>query len=461
MSNPSTLAPLFTRAAEIAADFRGRLADRPVRPDDDAAAALARFSMPLPDGPTDPAEVLAELAGLAEPGIAGSAGPRFFGFVNGGALPAASAADILVTGWDHPAFNTVLSPAGAAAERVAGDWIKEILDLPAHATVGFTTGAQAANVVGIAAARHQLLAHRGHDVALRGLNAAPAIRVVAGEERHATIDAALRFLGMGTDCIEPVAAGPNGEMDMDDLTRVLAAGSADAPTLVILQTGNVNTGACDDLTRGCELAHARGAWVHVDGAFGLWAGANPRTAPLTAGAGLADSWCLDGHKWLNVPYDSGIAICAHPDAHAAAMSYTAAYLTGSEQISYGPGDLVLESSRRARGFAVWSALRELGRSGLAELVDRCCLLAQRFAAGLAAGGASVKNDVVINQVLFDFPGKDVDAIAAAIQAEGTCWLGGTQWRGQRLLRISVSNYSTTSDDVDASVAAITRIAAGF
>lgn len=461
MTTPADLAPLFAHAAALAADFRARLATRPVGTADDAAAALRRFARPLPDGPSDPSEVLDELAALAEPGVIGSAGPRFFGFVNGGALPAASAADMLVTGWDHPAFNAVLSPAGAAAEQVAGGWIKELLGLPAHATVGFTTGAQAANVVGMAAARHHLLAERGHDVALRGLNGAPAIRVIAGAERHATIDAALRFLGLGTDCVEPVAAGPNGEMDMDDLERVLGRGPASMATIVILQTGNVNTGACDDLTRGCELAHARGAWAHVDGAFGLWAGANPRTAVLTAGAGLADSWCLDGHKWLNVPYDSGIAICAHPDAHAAAMSYSAAYLTGSEGISYGPGDLVLESSRRARGFAVWAALRELGRSGVADLVDRCCLLARRFAAGLAAGGAVIKNDVVINQVLFDFPGKDVDAIAAAIQAEGTCWLGGTTWRGQRLLRVSVSNYTTTPDDVDASVAAIARIASAF
>lgn len=454
----AAVGPLLARAAEIAADFRARLPERPVGSADDVATATARLAGPVPSAPTDPERVLSDLAAAAEHGIVGSAGPRFFGFVNGGALPAASAADMLVTGWDHPAFNAVLSPAGAAAERVAGDWIKEILGLPTHATVGFGTGAQAANIVGIAAARHRLLTGRGHHVAERGMAGAPPIRVVAGVERHATIDAAVRFLGLGTDCIEPVAAGPNGEMDMADLGRVLSAGDREAPTIVVLQTGNVNTGACDDLGCGVALARAAGAWVHVDGAFGLWAGASERTRHLTAGAEGADSWCLDGHKWLNVPYDCGIAICADPKAHAAAMSYSAAYLTGSEGISFGPGDLVVESSRRARGFAVYAALRELGRSGLADLVDRCCALARRAADGLAAGGASIRNDVVINQVLFGFDGRDNDAIAAAIQADGTCWLGGTTWRGERLLRISVSNYATTEADVDASVAAILRCA---
>lgn len=452
---------VFERAAAVAANFRAGLAARRVGAPDDAAAALARFDAPLPAAPSDPLAVVEELVALAEPGITASAGPRFFGFVNGGALPAASAADMLVTGWDHPAFNAVLSPAGAAAEQVAGRWIKEIVGIPAHATVGFVTGAQASNTVGLAAARHHVLADFGHDVPSAGLLGAPRIRVVAGIERHATIDASVRLLGLGTDCVEEVAALGNGEMDMTDLERVLAAGDTAAPVIVVLQSGNVNTGGFDDLRKGCEIAKRYGAWVHVDGAFGMWVGASQRLKHLLDGVELADSWCLDAHKWLNVPYDSALAICAHPESHVAAMSYSAAYLTGSEQASYGPGDLVPESSRRARGFAVWAALKELGVAGVAEMVERCCELAQRFAAGLAAGGAVIVNDVVINQVLIEFPGLDADAIAAAVQEEGTCWLGGTTWRGRRLLRVSVSNYATTAHDIDQSVAAILRAAAGI
>lgn len=449
---------LFTHAAQQAAAFREQLPTRRVGAIDDAAAALARFDAPLPIGPSDPVAVIDELIALADPGITASAGPRFFGFVNGGALPASSAADMLVTGWDHPAFNTVLAPAGGAAEQVAGRWVKEILGIPAHATVGFVTGAQASNTVGLAAARHHVLAAANYDVPHAGLIGAPPIRIIAGAERHATIDASLRLLGLGTGRIEEVAALGNGEMDMADLQRVLAAGDLAAPTIVVLQSGNVNTGGFDDLRRGCELARERGAWVHVDGAFGMWVGASPRLKYLLDGIELADSWCLDGHKWLNVPYDSALAICAHPESQVAAMSYSAAYLTGSEQASYGPGDLVPESSRRARGFAVWAAIKELGATGIGEMVERCCDLATRFAAGLAAGGARIVNEVVINQILIDFPGRDADAIAAAVQAEGTCWLGGTTWRGQRLLRVSVSNYSTTERDIDLSVAAILRAA---
>ena len=461
-STDSDLARAFRRAADIAAAFRDSLPDRRVASEVDLAGALELFAGDLPAGPTDPVEVVDELARRADPGIVASAGPRFFGFVNGGGLPAASAADVLTIGWDHPAFNAVLSPASAAAERVAGGWVKELLGIPAGSSVGFVTGAQAANTVGIAAARQHLLAERGYDVAARGLNGAPAIRVLIGEERHATIDASLRLLGLGTDCAERVAAGPNGVLDMTDLARVLDSGDPNAPTVLVLQTGNVNTGGCDDLRTGCDLAHGRGAWVHVDGAFGLWAAASPSHRHLTDGIELADSWCTDAHKWLNVPYDSGLAICAHPDSHAAAMSYSAAYLSGSESApgagSYAPGDLVPESSRRARGFAVWAALRQLGRSGVADLVDRCCALAGRLADALARGGVEIVNDVVINQVLFGFPGRDADAVAAAVQAEGTCWLGATTWRGRRLLRVSVSNYSTTEADIDASVAAI--LAAG-
>jgi glutamate/tyrosine decarboxylase-like PLP-dependent enzyme len=443
---------LLARAAELAADHRESLADRPVARAADPAALRAGFGGPLPEAPSRPSEVLEELARAAEPGLVATAGPRFFGFVVGGALPAATAADVLAAGWDQNGFNAVLSPAAAAAEDVAGVWLKELLGLPATASAGFVTGGQAANTTGLAAARHHVLAEAGWDVERDGLTGAPRVRVVASEERHATIDRSLRLLGFGTRAVVPVAAGPQGAIDIADLERVLATGSG--PAIVCLQAGNVNTGACDDLRAAREAAGD--AWIHVDGAFGLWAAANPVTAALLDGVELADSWACDGHKWLNVPYDSGFVFCARPDVHAAAISYRAAYLTGAGEVS-GMGDLTLESSRRARGFAVWAALRELGRDGVAELVDRCCRLARRFAKALAEGGAEIGNDVVLNQVLASF-GDDTDALIRKVQDDGTCWLGGTTWRGRRYLRISVSGWTTTEADVDRSAAAILRLA---
>ncbi|HET7304043.1 MAG TPA: pyridoxal-dependent decarboxylase [Segeticoccus sp.] len=454
MTEDSTLHALFTRAAVAAADFREGLAERPVRPDAGLDDAIAAFGGPLPEHPVPPEQVLGELLAAAEPGLMASAGPRFFGFVNGGALPAASAADLLATGWDQCPFTPVLSPAAAGAEEAAGHWIKELLGIPQTASVGFVTGAQGANTVGLAAGRHHVLAERGWDVERDGLTGGPRVRVVASEERHATIDRSLKLLGLGTSSLQPVRTGPNGETDVDDLVRVLAR-RPDQPTIVCLQVGNVNTGACDDLRAGVGAAHRHGAWVHVDGAFGLWAAANPATAHLLDGVELADSWGCDGHKWLNVPYDSAFAICSRPLVQATAVSYSAAYLTGSGGPVPRLGDLTLESSRRGRGFAVWAALRELGRDGVADLVDRCCRLARRMAAGLEAGGAEILNDVVLNQVLVGF-GDDAraDRVVEAVQQDGTCWLGATTWHGRRLMRVSVSNYSTTEDDVDRSVAAI-------
>ncbi|GAB3161702.1 pyridoxal-dependent decarboxylase [Amycolatopsis stemonae] len=448
------LRDLLARAAELAAGHRESLPARPVAGDVDPAALRAAFGH-LPKDPTPPSAVLEELARAAGPGLVATAGPRFFGFVVGGALPAAKAADVLATGWDQNAFNAVLSPAAAAAEDVAGTWLKELLGIPAGASAGFVTGGQAANTVGLAAARHHVLAEAGWDVERDGLGGAPRVRVVASEERHATVDRALRLLGFGTRAVEPVRARPDGAIDVGDLGRVLAAGSG--PAIVCLQAGNVNTGACDDLRAAREVAGR--AWLHVDGAFGLWAAASPRTAALLDGVELADSWACDGHKWLNVPYDSGFVFCARPEVHAEAIAYRAAYLTGAGEVS-GMGDLTLESSRRARGFAVWAALRELGRDGVAELVDRCCRLARRFARTLAEGGAEIANDVVLNQVLVSFGDDDrTDSIVGAVQRDGTCWLGGTTWRGRRYLRISVSNWTTTEEDVDRSAAAILRLAA--
>ncbi|MDQ1655949.1 MAG: hypothetical protein QOD41_1032 [Cryptosporangiaceae bacterium] len=442
---------LLGRVAEYVAAYRASLPDRPVN------GMPVSLRGPLPVTPTDPAQVIDELIAAAEPGLVATAGPRFFGFVIGGSLPAATAADMLTAGWDQCAFNAVLSPAAAAAEEAAGEWLKLLLGIPATASAGFVTGAQAANTAGLAAARQYLCAQQGWDVAVNGLAGAPPIRVLASEERHGTIDRSLRLLGIGTAAITPIRATANGAIDTAALREAL-----DGPAIVCLQSGNVNTGACDDLRSACEAIHEHGGWAHVDGAFGLWAAASPATRHLTDGVELADSWGCDGHKWLNVPYDSAFAFCAHPQVAAEAMSYTASYLVGSGTV-HGMADLTAESSRRARGFTVWAAIRELGSEGIAELVGRCCALARRFAEGLAReAGAEIANDVVLNQVLAGF-GSDqrTDAIVAEVQREGTCWLGGTTRGGRRLMRVSVSNATTTESDVDASVAAIARIAAAI
>ncbi len=364
----------------------------------------------------------------------------------------------MTSGWDQNAFTEALSPAALAFEDVAGNWLKELLNLPAGASVGFTTGGQAANTVGLATARWHALQQEGWDVGRDGLHDAPPVRVLASVERHATIDRAIRLLGLGERSIEEVPATSTGAMDTDALVAALDAAPA-GPTIICAQAGNVNTGACDDLKAIATAARASNAWVHIDGAFGLWAAASPRTRELVDGIELADSWARDGHKWLNVPYDSGYAFCAHPEVHVSAMTYTAPYLTG--QVAgrvFGGGDFVPESSRRARGFATWAAIRSLGRSGIADLVDRCCLLAGRFATGLdACQGMEVVNDVVLNQVLVRVGAERVtNEVARLVQQDGTCWLGATTWRGERLLRISVSNWQTTESDVDLCVAAIPR-----
>jgi glutamate/tyrosine decarboxylase-like PLP-dependent enzyme len=451
------LTDLLQKAATTAADFRASLPERPVLAPAELAAVRPAFGDALPKDPSPPGEVVEQLIAAAEPGLTGNAGPRFFGFVIGGGLASATAADILAAGWDQCAFNGVLAPAAIAAEECAGGWLKQLLGIPETASVGFVTGGQEANTVALTAARHHVLANVGWDVERDGLAAAPRVRVVAGEERHATIDRSLRLLGFGTAVLEFVRTDENGAIDVDDLAKVLAEGES-GPTIVCLQAGNVNTGACDDLRAACAVIHRHGGWAHVDGAFGLWAAANPRTAELLDGIELADSWGCDGHKWLNVPYDSGFVFVSRPETHAAAVSHSAAYLTGSHGPATG-SSYALAASRRARGFAVWAALRELGSDGVAELVDRCCRLARRFAEQLAAGGAEIVNDVVLNQVLVGFgPDVDADGVAEAVRQDGTCWLGSTTWRGRKLVRLSVSNHATTEADVDASVAAILRAA---
>ena len=452
------LEQLFVRAARAAAEHRRTVGGRPVTPTRTPGDVRAAFAGPLPAEPTPPDQVLNELLAAADGAVMGTVGPRYFGFVVGGALPAASAADILTTGWDQAAYNESLSAVAGAAERAAGDWAKELLGLPAPASVAFVTGAQAGNTVGLAIGRNQVLARAGWDVAQDGLYGAPPVHVVANEERHATVDRALRLLGMGNASIREVRAGDNGVIDVDDLASVLDRLDG-APAVVCLQAGNVNTGGCDDFQRAVPLAREAGAWVHVDGAFGLWAAASPWHAHLTRGVELADSWGTDAHKWLNVPYDSGLAMCRDPEAHASAMAYTAAYLTGSGGADHVLGDLTPESSRRARGFAVWAALRELGRTGVADLIDRCCSHARRMAELLAAGGATIHNDVVLNQVLVGFDDlARTDEVVDAVQRDGTCWVGGTTWRGKRLMRVAVSNWSTTDEDIDRSAEAILRSA---
>jgi glutamate/tyrosine decarboxylase-like PLP-dependent enzyme len=463
----TALRALLHEIADRIADHRAGVGERLVASDvplDALRVALGDSSMP--ETGVTAADVVAQLASAAEKGLVATTGPRYFGFVIGGALDAATCADLLAVGWDQPAFNTITSPAAAAAEDVAGAWLKQLLRIPESASFGFVTGGQGANTIALAAARHQILSRAGWDVEADGLIGVPALRVIASEERHATIDRALRLLGIGAARVEIVRADDNGAIDVADFARVVRGGDRDAPTIVCLQAGNVNTGACDDLDSAITAVRDAlpNAWVHVDGAFGLWAAAAPDREYLVAGIERADSWATDGHKWLNVPYDCGYVFCAHPEAHRASMAFTAAYLTGhGNDAVRAPSDYVPESSRRARGFATWAALRELGADGVAQLVERCCALAGRFADRLAAvDGVTIGNDVVLNQVLVDFGDDDrTDRVVEAVQRDGTCWMGATTWHGRRYMRISVSNWMTTPADVDRSVDAIAKLTAAL
>ena len=446
---------LLAAVAARITDYHRGLSERPVRARAGVDELRSLLGGPTPDRPAEPAEVIATLADAMDAGGVATAGPRYFGFVTGGALPGTVAADWLATGTDINAAVYVMSPVAAVAEDVALTWITDMLGLPAGVSAGFVTGATMANFTGLAAARHHVLAKAGWDVERDGLQGAPRVHVVVGEERHATVDAALRYLGLGDASAHVVPADEQGRMRADLLLDVLARCAG--PTIVCAQAGNVNTGAVDPIATICELAHAHDAWVHVDGAFGLWAAASTALRPLVAGLGSADSWATDAHKWLNVPYDSGLAFVAHPEAHRAAMRKTAGYFPDERPGERDSDAFVPESSRRARGFAVWAALRTLGRPGVAELVDRCCALARRFALALdEMPGVQVLNDVVLNQVLVRFGDSDevTHRVIAAAQDEGTCWFGATVWKGMAAARISVSNWSTTEADIDRSVAAI-------
>ncbi len=442
---------LLQTAAALAADYLDSLPTRGVAPSTDALEGLRAFERPFPEQPSDPVAVLRELHARGSPATIASAGGRFFGFVVGGSLPAALAATWLAAAWDQDAGMTVLAPGAAAIEVVALRWLLDALKLPPEAGGGFVTGATLANFTGLAAARHALLERAGWDVEANGLFGAPALSVVVGDEVHVSVVKALGLLGLGRTRVVRVPADAQGRMRADRLPPL------DARTIVCVQAGNVNTGACDPVGDVCRAAHAAGAWVHVDGAFGLWARAAPARAPLVAGVQDADSWALDAHKWLNVPYDSGVALCRDASALRSAMAAEAAYLVRGT--AREPDDYTPELSRRARGVEIWAALASLGRAGLTDLVERCCRHAARFAAGLTAAGYEVLNEVTLNQVLVSF-GDDAATrrVIDGIQAERTCWCGGTEWHGRVAMRISVSSWATTEDDVEHSLEAMLRVA---
>jgi glutamate/tyrosine decarboxylase-like PLP-dependent enzyme len=462
-------ADLLRRTTEIATSFLDSLPDRPVGQPVDLAALREAMDGPLPDAPVDPRTVVDDLARTAGAGLFGTAGPRYFGFVIGGGVPAALAADWLTSAWDQNGALYAISPAAAVAEEVAARWLIELFGLPAQSSVGFVTGATMATFTALAAARHRVLQRAGWNVEEDGYVGAPAIEVVLGDEAHVTVFVSLQMLGLGRARVHRVAADAQGRMRPDALRETLA--NLDGPIIVSAQSGNVNTGAFDPLPEIVAAVREKpNAWLHVDGAFGLWAAATPALQGLTEGLAGADSWTTDAHKWLNVPYDSGIVICADAAAHHAAMTLGASYYVetqGGERDNY---NWVPESSRRARGFAIYAALRSLGRAGLADMIEQGCRHARRFADGLrGAPGVAVLNDVVLNQVLVRFspPGGGEDPVAAddftrrviaAVQADGTCWLGGTTWHGTAAMRISVSNWSTTDADVDLSIEAILRCA---
>jgi glutamate/tyrosine decarboxylase-like PLP-dependent enzyme len=459
---------ILSRTADIAAGYLDSLATRRVGGPVDLAALRAALGGPLPDAPSDALETVEWLAAAADTGLVASAGPRYFGFVVGGGLPAALGADWLASAWDQNAGLYALSPAAAVAEEVAADWLVDLLRLPAGTSVGFVTGATMANFTALAAARHAVLDRAGWDVERFGLQGAPPLTVVTHTGTHVTVYASLQMLGLGRegDRVRVIDADDQGRVRPDalraELTRV------EGPTIVCLQAGNVNTGAFDPFAELIPIAHDRGAWAHIDGAFGIWAAAVPSLHDRMDGHADADSWSTDAHKWLNVPYDSGLVFVRDAAAHHGAMKLGAAYYVETEGAERDPYNWVPESSRRARGFAVLAALRSLGRSGLVDLIERDSALARQMASRLADGGATILNDVVLNQVLARFEadegGPDAGdartrSIVDAVQRDGTAWLGGTVWQGRAAMRVSVSGWQTTPSDIDRTAKAILTAAA--
>ncbi|HUP64133.1 MAG TPA: pyridoxal-dependent decarboxylase [Thermoanaerobaculia bacterium] len=443
-SDPDEIERILTATRAAAGRYLASLRVRPVRAAATTAELRASLGVPLPDAPGDPTAVFDELVRGMDPGIVASSGPRYFGFVIGGTLPISLAADWMVSTWDQNPGLYATSPATSVAEEVAARWVLDLLGLPEKSGVGFVTGCQMANFTALAAARHDVLRRAGWDVERDGLQGAPRISVIMSEEAHVTIHTSLRYLGLGLGTARLVEADEQGRMVPSDLARVV--GEVEGPKIVCAQVGNVNSGAIDDLSSIREAA--KDAWLHVDGAFGLWAAASPTRRHLVAGIEAADSWATDAHKWLNVPYDCGIVIVRDAPAHRGAMSVKASYLEHAsderDELDYAP-----EFSRRGRSVPVYAALRALGRQGVAEIVDRGCEIASRMASQLAhEPGVEILNDVVLNQVLVRFGSDDEKTrdVIRAVQQEGTCWLGGTTWRGVAAMRISVSNWSTTMED---------------
>ncbi len=438
---------LLAEASKRARRYLRSIAERPVAPGPEALRALDGLAFPLPKEGLDPSLVLEMLDDLGSPATVASAGPRYFGFVIGGAWPVAVAASWLLAAWDQNAALSVMSPVSARLDEVALDWVRQLLGLPDGTAGAFVSGATMANATCLAAARDAVLARAGWDAAAQGLVGSPPVQVIVGDEVHTTVPKALGLVGLGRDRAVRLPVDDQGRIVAENLPRL------EGPAIVCLQAGNVNSGASDPFVPLIEWAHAQGAWAHVDGAFGLWAAACPQVANEVTGVGGADSWATDAHKWLNTTYDCGIALVREGEALRAAMRAEAAYLPAGE--SREPMSLTPQSSQRARGAEVWAVLASLGRTGLSDLVGRNVALARRFADGLSSAGAEILNDVRLNQVVACFgDASTTDAVVAAVQRGGTCWCGPTTWRDRRAMRISVSNWGTTEADVDRSVAAI-------
>jgi glutamate/tyrosine decarboxylase-like PLP-dependent enzyme len=450
------MSSLLAKVQQHASAWFAELATRPVRATASADELRQMLGGPLPGSGIVPEAVTEILAVAGMRGTVASAGPRYFGFVVGGSLPAALAADWLVSAWDQNGAVFALSPLVAVIEQITGAWLRELAGLPPAMSFGFVTGCHMASFTGLAAARHRVLRNAGWDVEASGLFGAPPIELIVSEEAHYTISTALRLLGLGGNRVRRIATDSQGRMRAADLASALRGHRG--PAIVCAQAGNVNTGAIDPLREIAACAKECGAWLHVDGAFGLWAAASPERAALVRGIENADSVATDAHKWLNVPYDCGIVFCADEAAHRSAMTLGAAYMlaTGGER---DPHEFVPEESRRARAVPVYAAVRALGRQGLAALVERNCRQARRFAEALRAAGYEVRNEVTLNQVLVSFgTDEQTQRTIAAIQQDGTCWCGGTVWKGRASMRISVSNWSTTDADVERSIEAILRVA---
>ncbi len=442
---------LIMDAAKRAADYLNGLDNRRVGPSHESLIGLNKFNQPLQDDRIAPESVLQELDSLGSPATVASAGGRYFGFVTGGSLPAALAANLLAGAWDQNAVLGISSPTASALEKVSREWLNSVLGLEPTTEVGFVSGATMANFTGLAAARHALLDAQGWDVESKGLFGAPSIEVIVGNEVHVSLLKALSLLGLGRDRVVRVPADSQGRINASALPVI------HGPAIVCLQAGNVNTGAFDPLEEIISKVRSANTWVHVDGAFGLWAAASPSKRHLIPGVEKADSLATDAHKWLNVPYDSGLGFVKDKRHLNAAMSASAAYLIEGE--ARDPHLFVPEMSRRARGIEIWAALRSLGRKGVAEMIDRCCAHAQRMAKELSAAGFEILNDVVLNQVLVSFGSPELTRrVIMGIQQDGVCWCGGTEWQGCTAMRISVSSWATTDEDIDKSLESIIRVA---